>query len=267
MDDLSFQAKVEAAAVYEDLFVPALFQEWANRVADAARLKPGDRVLDVACGTGVLARAAAARVSPGGSVVGLDVNPGMLSVAARVAPGIEWRQGAAESIPYEDSSFNAVVSQFGLMFFSDRQAALREMVRVLAPGGHLAVAVLDSLDKNPGYATFATILERVVGAHAADALRFPFALGDRRELSSLFTGAQAPPPEVSTHEGTARFPSTRAMVTADVKGWFPLARIVVDDDQFERLVAETERALGSFVGPNGAVEFPISAHIVTGTKV
>jgi SAM-dependent methyltransferase len=261
MIDLSLQAKVDAATVYEDLFVPALFQEWANRVADAAGVMPGDRVLDVACGTGALARTVAARVSPGGSVVGLDINPGMLSVAARVAPGVAWRQGAAESIPYGDASFNAVVSQFGLMFFSDRQAGLREMVRVLAPRGHLAVAVFDSLDRSPGYAAFAAVLQRVVGSHAANALRFPFALGDRRDLSALLTDAQVPSAEVTTYEGTVRFPSIRAMVTADVRGWFPIAQIVVDDDQFERLVAETERDLRSFIRPSGTVEFPISAHI------
>ncbi len=136
MSDPSFQAQADAAAVYEEFFVPALFQEWAYRVADAVPLRPGDRVLDVACGTGVLARAVAARVSPGGSVAGLDMNPGMLTVAGRVAPAIAWRQGAAESLPYADASFDAVVSQFGLMFFADRQTALREMMRVLAPGGH-----------------------------------------------------------------------------------------------------------------------------------
>ena len=266
MSDLSLQAKASAAAVYEDLFVPALFQEWANRVADAACVKSSDRVLDVGCGTGVLARTLAARLSPGGAVVGLDVNPGMLSVAARVAPSIEWRQGAAEQIPYEDASFNAVVSQFGLMFFSDRSAALREMVRVLTPGGHLAVAVFDSLDRSPGYAAFAAALSRVVGSHAADALRLPFALCDRGDLAALFTNAQVPSAEIATHEGTVRFPSVQAMVTADVEGWFPLAQIGVDEDQFERLVAETELDLESFVGPSGAVKFPVSAHIVTWSR-
>jgi SAM-dependent methyltransferase len=190
----------------------------------------------------------------------------MLSVAARVAPSIEWRQGAAEQIPYEDGSFNAVVSQFGLMFFSDRSAALREMVRVLTPGGHLAVAAFDSLDRSPGYAAFAAALSRVVGSHAADALRFPFALCNRGQLAALYTSAQVPSAEIATHEGTVRFPSVRAMVTADVKGWFPLAQIAVNEDQFERLVAETEHDLGSFVGPSGAVKFPVSAHIVTWSR-
>jgi ubiquinone/menaquinone biosynthesis C-methylase UbiE len=87
-------------------------------------------VLDVACGTGILASEASARVGPNGYVAGVDPNPGMLAVAARIAPSIEWRKGTAELLPYPDQSFDAVVSQFGLMFFIDRHQALREMLRV-----------------------------------------------------------------------------------------------------------------------------------------
>src|SRR5690349_11174821 len=112
-----------AADVYEAFFVPALFQEWAPRVADAAAIQPGQRVLDVACGTGVLARSVAERAGPSGAVTGVDVNAGMLAVAQRTAAAIDWRQGRAESLTFPDDSFDAVVSQFGLMFFEDRQAA------------------------------------------------------------------------------------------------------------------------------------------------
>lgn len=133
------QVSHSAAEVYEEVFVPILMQ-WAGRVADAARVQPGQRVLDVACGTGVLARAVAERVGPQGAVVGLDLNEGMLAVAGRKAPHVEWRQGRAEDLPFESQSFDRVVSQFGLMFFADRRA-VQEMVRVLRPGGHLAVAV------------------------------------------------------------------------------------------------------------------------------
>jgi SAM-dependent methyltransferase len=135
------QVSGNAAEVYEEFFVPALFREWAIRVADAADIQPGWRVLDVACGTGILARTIAERLGAKGSVVGLDLNEGMLQVAKRKAPAIEWRQGRAESLPFEAHSFDATVSQFGLMFFEDRRAALQEMARVLKPGGHLAVAV------------------------------------------------------------------------------------------------------------------------------
>ena len=119
----------------------------------------------------VLAREAALRLGNEGLVAGLDVSPGMLAVAKRLAPTIEWREGAAESLPYEAESFDAVVSQFGMMFFQDRGTALREMMRVLAPGGRMAVAVWESLDKSEAYPREVALLERLAGQRAADALR------------------------------------------------------------------------------------------------
>jgi ubiquinone/menaquinone biosynthesis C-methylase UbiE len=119
------------AEVYEELFVPALFRQWGPIVADAARIGEGDRVLDVACGTGVLACCASDRVGPRGAVKGLDANADMLAVACRKSVQAEWIEGKAESLPFADESFDAVVSQFGLMFFDDRPGAIREMMRVL----------------------------------------------------------------------------------------------------------------------------------------
>jgi ubiquinone/menaquinone biosynthesis C-methylase UbiE len=96
-------------------------------VADAAKIASGDRVLDVGCGTGVLARAAADRVAADGQVTGLDLNKGMLAVARRLRPKIEWRQGDATKLPFADGSYDVVMSQFSLMYFPDRIAALNEM--------------------------------------------------------------------------------------------------------------------------------------------
>ena len=123
-----------AAQTYDDFFVPALFADWAPRVADAAGVEAGQRVLDVACGTGVLTRELARRVGPA-SVVGLDPNEGMLAVARRRTPKVDWRRGHAEALPFGDRSFDVVTCQFGLMFFQDRAAGLRQMWRVLRPGG------------------------------------------------------------------------------------------------------------------------------------
>src|SRR5512134_2443995 len=159
MSEPTPQAQIDAATAYEALFVPALFGQWTPRVADAAQIERGQRVLDVACGTGVLAREAVARTGSTGQVAGLDPVPGMLVVAKQLAPSVEWREGVAELLPFADRAFDAVVSQFGLMFFTDRHRALREMLRVLTPGGRLAVAVWDSLASNPAYAAEVALLE------------------------------------------------------------------------------------------------------------
>lgn len=258
------QISARAAEVYEEFFLPALFAEWAPRVADAARIGAGHKVLDVACGTGVLARTLAQRVGPLGSVTGFDINPGMLAVAQRKAPDITWRQGRAEALPFDNDSFDAVVSQFGLMFFVDRRAALAEMYRVLRPGGRLAVAVWDAVDKSPGYAAMVKLLQELFGEKLADALRAPFVLGDAKVLRSLFAEAGIEDAQIATQEGTARFDSIRSWVYTDIKGW-TLADMI-DDRQFELLAREAERVLRPFVTASGAVAFAAPAHIVTAAK-
>jgi len=262
MVDSASPGEIAAAAAYEGLHVPALFRQWAPRVAEAARIETGQRVLDVACGTGVLAREAAGRVGSEGSVTGLDAGRGMLAVAERLAPGIEWREGTAESLPFEDASFDAVVSQFGLMFFRDRTGALREMARVLAPGGRMAVAVWESLERSEAYPDEVALLERLAGQPAADALRAPFALGDRKELAALFDGVSVGPVEISTQRGTARFPSIRTMVEADLRGWLPVMGVVLTEEQIEDILEGAEEVLRRFVTPDGAVVFDSPAHIV-----
>jgi SAM-dependent methyltransferase len=266
MNDSRLQAQIEAARAYEALFVPALFQEWAPWVVAAANLQPGQRVLDVACGTGVLARAATSCVGDSGTVAGLDANPGMLAVAAELASGIVWRQGLAESLPYADASFDAAISQFGLMFFSDRQQALGEMLRVLVPGGRLAVAVWDSLDNTPAYAAEVALLARLAGEQAADALRAPFVLGDKQELVALFNAAGFSSPGVVSHTGMACFPSVRAMVEADLRGWLPVMGVSLDEQVIARILTEAQQVLAPYVSADGKVRFDSPAHIVRAGK-
>ena len=260
------QSQVEAAKAYESFFVPALFGQWATAVADAARIGPGQRVLDVACGTGVLAREARGRTGPSGYVAGLEPDPGMLTVARELAPDVDWRQGVAESMPFPDESFDAVVSQFGLMFFSDRRRALQEMMRVLTPGGRLAIAVWDGLAGIPAYAAEVALLERLAGAAAADALRAPFALGDRNRLRALVEEAGAGAVSVNTERGTARFPSLRAMVEADLRGWLPVMGVTLAEERIARILDEAEAALDGYATPDGRARFDVAAHVVTAVK-
>jgi SAM-dependent methyltransferase len=255
---------VDAANAYEALFVPALFRQWASKVADAAAIQGGQRVLDVACGTGILAREAWSRVGATGHIVGLDPNPGMLAVARRLGPGVEWREGVAESLPFADGSFDAVVSQFGLMFFRDRRQALHEMKRVLAVGGgRLVVAVWNSLDEIPAYASLVALLEEMAGTRAADALRAPFMLGDRKRLAALASEAGIDF-AIQTQQGVAEFPSIRTMVEADLRGWLPVMGVVLSDPQIEAILQQAERALAPYVTAGQRVAFPISAHLLIG---
>lgn len=258
------QVNRSAADVYEEFFVPALFRDWAGPVCEAAGLRPGQRVLDVACGTGVLAREALTRIQPRGSLVGLDINEGMLAVARRGSPEVEWQEGPAEDLPFEDASFDVVMSQFGLMFFQDRVAALREMWRVLRPGGRLAVAVWDSLDKTPGYAAVTGLLQRLFGDDVAEGMRAPFNLGDTGHLMSLFASAGISGAALQSRDGTARFPSIEAWVHTDIKGW-TLADMI-DDDQYDALLAAALEDLTPFQHSDGRVAFTAPAHIVSASK-
>ena len=179
------QVTDSAAEIYETFFLPALFDQWPPKVAQAAQIKSGDHVLDVACGTGVLARHIINLVGESGEVTGLDINPGMLAVAKRKSTVINWQEGKAEALPFEDATFDAVVSQFGLMFFDNRQAAIDEMIRVLKPGGHLAVAVWDTLENTPGYLAMVALLTRLFGAATANGLRMPYVLGDVQNTAPI----------------------------------------------------------------------------------
>ncbi len=259
------QVSTSAAEIYEEFFIPALFREWAERVADEAEIEKGQKVLDVACGTGVLTREVFERVEREGSVIGLDVNEGMLAVAAKKSPPeIEWKFGAAEAIPFGDETFDRVVSQFGLMFFTDKPLAIGEMFRVLKSGGRFSIAVWDKLENAAGYRKVVELLQRLFGEEVADALRSPYSLGDTEFLKTLFEQAEVRDLEIKTLEGEARFPSIESWMFTDVKGW-TLAEII-DDEQYELLLAEAKEELKDFLTEDGSVAFRHPAHIISGIK-
>jgi SAM-dependent methyltransferase len=256
--------QIAGARAYEELHVPALFKQWCPRLLDAAGVGTGDRLLDVACGTGVLAREAATRVGREGYVTGVDPGRGMLAVARELAPDIEWKEGIAESLPYPDRFFDTIGCQFGLMFFNDRVKALQEMIRVARPGGRVAVAVWDSLENSNAYPVEVRLIQRLAGEAAADALRAPFALGDKDALAALLEGSGVESVSVATHDGTARFPSIRSMVEADLRGWLPVMGVFLDELQIRSILEEAERALANYVTEDGHVVFNSPAHIATG---
>ena len=172
---------------YQRFFVPQIGAPVAADLLEAARLQPGERVLDVACGTGVVTRLAAERVGASGAVAGLDVNPAMLAVARRESPGVRWYEASAESMPLPDASFDVVLCQMGLQFVADKLAALREIRRVLAPGGRALISV-----PGPTPALFdimSQALARAIGPEAAGFVGVVFSLHDAGELEGLFRAA------------------------------------------------------------------------------
>lgn len=178
--------ELAAAQMYERFFVPAIGRPAADHLVAAARLRPGERVLDVGCGTGIVARVAVDEVGPEGSVAGVDVNPAMLEVA-RSATGaetaVEWHQAPAESLPLEAESFDVVLCQMSLQFFEDPVQALSEMRRVLASGGRTLLSL-------PGPMTpFFGILEQALGRHlgppASGFVRKVFSLHESDEIKDL----------------------------------------------------------------------------------
>jgi len=253
------------AEIYERHFVPALFEQWGAVVADAAGIAPGQQVLDVACGTGALTRAVFGRLDGEGSVTGLDSNPEMLAVARERLPQIRWREAPAEALPFEDGKFDTVVSQFGLMFFDDRAGALREALRVLKPGGRLAVAVCDALDHSPGYAVLSELLHRLFGPAVAEAFRAPFCCGDRQRLGELCRQAGIADAEVSRTDGAVRFASIDALVATERACAWTLGGLL-DDDQFARLAAAARESMAPFAGAGGAVNFTMPVLLIRARK-
>jgi ubiquinone/menaquinone biosynthesis C-methylase UbiE len=251
------------AEVFDRLFLPAMAGPWAVRVADAARLGPGDRVLDVACGTGAVASEALRRVGPEGQVAGLDVSPDMLAVARRKLPGLDLRQSRAEELPFDDEAFDAITCQFGLMFFEGREAALRHMSRVLRPGGRLSVAVWDALERTPGYTALTEIVEKHLGAEAGIPIRAAFALGDADEMLSLLDAAGFASVQARSIDATARFPSVADWVEAEVKGWIAAD---ISEQQYGALLADAQRALAPYEQDDGTVAFSLPAIVCTGLK-
>jgi len=239
---------------YERFFVPAIGAPLATDLVCRAALRPSERVLDVACGTGVVARLASQHVGGTGTVAGLDIHPGMLAVARSATPpgmAIHWHQASAEAMPLADAAFDAVLCQIGLQFMPDKPAALREMQRVLAPGGRLVLNV-------PGptpqlFTIMAEALERHVGPQAAGFVNHVFSLHDTAQLQNLISGAGFRDVSLQADTKSLRLPPPEEFLWQYVHST-PLAAAVaqVDDDRrgsLERAVVakwqefEQDRAL------------------------
>jgi ubiquinone/menaquinone biosynthesis C-methylase UbiE len=262
-----WQLEETSAEAYERYAVPSWSRPLARQLVELAAPGPRERVLDVACGTGIVARLAAQLVGERGAVCGLDVNEGMLEVArvasAKVSPPIEWRQGDAQATALPDAAFDLVLCQQGLQFFARRAAALREMHRVLAPGGRLALSVLRPVAYNRGWGILlAGALQRHAGPEAGAMMRSPFAEGDAAELRELVTSAGFHNVSVRIVIATARYPSPTELVRWEAAA-SPLAGPIgaLGEDARAALSADVAAAVREYTDDAGVV-FPTETYVV-----
>jgi SAM-dependent methyltransferase len=253
----------EAAQGYEEFFVPAIFDQWPPILIESAGVVEGNRVLEVGCGTGVLAREVINRVGDGGSVTGLDLSESMLGVARGICPDVDFRQGNAMDLPFEDDSFDVVIASFMLMFVPDPVLAVSELWRVLKPGGRLTFAVWEALEGNPVYANLVEIAGRCIDDAAGSSLAWPFALGAPGKLEEICSNAGIV--SINGRDGRAKFPSIDGFVRTEIQAWV-LAESVKPEG-LHMVIAESEQKFAEYCDGDGAFDIPLNALLATATKV
>lgn len=205
------------AESYERFMVPSLFAPWAAYLIERANPQLGERVLDVACGTGIVARKVAPLVGLQGTVIGLDISSDKIDIARAAAErdhvAIEWHTSPAEQLPFPDQTFDLILCQFGLMFFTDGHAALNEMHRVLRTGGRLVLSVWQGLDRHPFYQTLHEVSKRHLGKSSVETV---FSLGDAEELHKLLTDSGFQQVEFEPMSITARFPQPEEFLAWEI---------------------------------------------------
>ncbi|MEZ5308692.1 MAG: class I SAM-dependent methyltransferase [Pyrinomonadaceae bacterium] len=267
MTEHELEQQIAASEAYEKIFVPGLFAQWTDWVLDLAGVSEGNAVLDVACGTGVLTRAAADRVGETGKVAGIDLSCGMVEVAKRLAPeAVDLRVASADCLPYEDGTFDSVVSQFGMMFFPDKPHCVGEMARVIGDEGKVAVAVWDDLESNPVFFDLVNLLDQMAGTAAADALRMPFSMGDGDELWSIGEKGGLKGIGIERQTKPGNFESIRTLVEGEVRGWLPVMGVHLDELLISEILDESGTALAAYSNDDGSATIDLSAVVLCGSK-
>jgi ubiquinone/menaquinone biosynthesis C-methylase UbiE len=256
--------------LYETHLVPLIFQPYAADLANRLKARSVTRVLEIAAGTGVVTRALAATLPASVSIVATDLNQPMLDHAAAVGTQrpVEWRQADALRLPFADETFDAVVCQFGVMFFPDKPKAFGEARRVLKPGGAFLFSVWDRIEENEFASTVTTTLESVFPEHPPRFLaRTPHGYYRQQAIvQDVKAGGFTAIPEFATLAARSRAASPRIPAVAYVQGT-PL-RNEIEAHDAARLDVATERsseAIAQRFG-RGPVDGKIQAHIVTVEK-
>ena len=254
--------------LYERFLVPAKFGPWAADLVALADPQPGERVLDAACGTGIVTRLVVPKVGTTGKVVGLDLNAGRLAVAQSLSEMcIEWREGNVEGLPFLNAEFDLICCQQGFQFFPDKLAASREMFRVLDSEGRIALNVWRPIEHQPGAFAMAKALGRHVSAEAEAFRHTPFARGEAEAIEAPMKEAGFRDIVIRPTIKTVHFPSAEAFTIRYISGIAPLARMVseVDDTARDGLLHDVSTALKSYMGADG-LAIPTESYLATANK-
>ena len=263
-----WQLDGSAPELYERYLVPAITTKWADDLVGRAQPGAGENVLDIACGTGIVARLASRRMRQG-HVTGLDLNKGMLAVARTVSSDgapIDWIEGSALDLPFEAGTFDLVLCQLGLQFFPDQERALREMHRVLSPTGRVALSVYSPIERTPGANAFVLALDCVLGPTASRIKRGEHSFNAPEELRDLLSGAGFAKVEVHTVVQQIAFPSVLDYVSFQLLAT-PMAALLGDRTEGDRqaaikmIASETARLSDPAMLEGGRFSFQQEAYV------
>lgn len=247
--------------VYEQYLVPAVYAQWASRVSDIAEIEHGQILLDVACGTGTLARTIQLETGLAGKVIGLDASEKMLESARRQSRHIEWQLGSATAMPFETNQFDRVMCQFALMFTANRVAAIKEMLRVCRPNGLVVVATWGPLQMGGAYDKLINIVSKYSGAKEAMKLSAPWSLGRTGALDTLLLSAGVNEYECHERFGQAPYPSIRAFIETHLRlaGEFDK----LSEETLQEILSAAHIDLRPFLAPGGQLIAQLNANIFT----
>ena len=263
-----YQVSDNAAVLYERYAVPYVLGPWSLQLIDLAALRPGERVLDLACGTGLIARLAAPRVGSTGKVTGIDFNAGMLAVARALppvsGPTIAWNQESAIALKLPDASIDVVLCQQGLQFFPDKLRALCEMHRVMAPAGRTLLSVWKSA--GPYNIAIAEALEQYVSKETATIYRLSRTVPNADELHQWLVQAGFYNVSVCPSAMTIRLPNIEMFILQHLSTT-PVAGAVarLSDAERSELARKVHISLHSFADGDG-VAVPEETNIAMATR-
>jgi ubiquinone/menaquinone biosynthesis C-methylase UbiE len=261
-----WQLEGRGPEAYEEYLVPKFFRPWAERLLSVSGVAEGERVLDVGCGTGIVARSAAPLVGDKGHVAGVDLNRAMLETARRagahLSPAVEWRKEDATELSFQDDSFDVALSQQVLQFVSDPLELLVQLRRVLRPGGRVGLNVLRPIRHNPSYELLAEVLERHAGEEAGAMIRSPFPEWSGARLQELLIEAGFDRVSLLLDIRAVRYPSAEEYLRQEAAS-SPLADSIAGMEETVRtkMVGHLEEVLEDYTDRDGVV-FPMETHLV-----